>query len=759
MTHEVPMERRYLKIYIVVVLVMTLIMFATPLATNYLMSVNSEDLYYLDTYIYNNEKDSMIERKLTDDTVGLHTYKSFIPKNILSEGYLDLIVPRIRGGWHKIYFNDIKIGLIGSENDMRNHLWNGVYRFQIPSDYMDEENYITFETFSEYKIGFGDLPAFITNDHLGNRLYFLLGATFSNFYMIIIGALTSFALMEMLLFFFTKDHDNHYILYPLGVLLICIYLLDYVVLAHPLMSGLIYKKIIILALYGSAAIISFGLSKLFKQAFIKWFGLIQLLVATLLVALASDLIMLSYFYYRLNFSLSILVTTWVIISFKHYLQEKNMLSLLISVSGVLLFIPTLYDTLMLFLLEGRHTRLSVYGIVYFTLAILFISLFNYLEVQKKNFSDSKYLELESIRLKKALITDELTGLYNHRYFFELYHAIIGEYRTLHIALLDIDEFRQINEIKGHTNGDKILKEISSLIRHFVGSDGYVFRYGGEEFVIIYLKDDFEDLCNSIRLEIVKNQLLQDWSGYLPLTVSMGIVSYPTDGIEPKTLIDKCERAVTYGKLHGKNKVFCYEESMKEKLEGNESIVLQDQMLVNFIYTLSSVIDMKDPYTGKHSEEVSRYSMLIGDVLSLDETQSYALRMGGLLHDFGKLSIPDQIIEKKGKLSDEEFKLIKNHPVSGYDIVKHIVDDHEVLECVRYHHERYDGNGYPDGLKGLEIPLLSRIICVADSYHAMVSNRSYRKSLGHEYAVSELINNKGTQFDPMIVDAFLSVLEK
>jgi putative nucleotidyltransferase with HDIG domain len=169
--------------------------------------------------------------------------------------------------------------------------------------------------------------------------------------------------------------------------------------------------------------------------------------------------------------------------------------------------------------------------------------------------------------------------------------------------------------------------------------------------------------------------------------------------------------------------------------------------------------MKDEYTGKHSEEVARYAMLIAEEMALDDRQKFALRLGGLLHDFGKLSIPDTIIGKSGKLSNEEFIVIKQHPMVGYDIAKHIVDNPLVLQCVKSHHERMDGRGYPEGLIGEEIPLLSRVICVADAYHAMISTRSYRQALGHDYAMSELIKYSGSQFDSDVVEAFSRSMNK
>jgi len=512
----------------------------------------------------------------------------------------------------------------------------------------------------------------------------------------------------------------------------------------------------------SSVIMGFAVSRIYYSTNIKRFTLVVMIGSMAGIILSPDMISFSIFYNYYNLVLLILISTWIIVAFKSYFEDRRAQDYMVVISGLFLILPSIYDTFSLILYDGQYNRVSIYGIIFYSIAMLLIGIVNYIDYQKNIFSESKLLEIERSRLKRALITDELTGLNNHRYFYELFNKILEDNQeNINLIMIDIDKFRPINEFLGHTVGDSILKEIAKMIAEKVGDSGYIFRYGGEEFVVVYNGIDSEsiDLAEEIRVSVIESKNLHELSGYFPLTLSIGISSSPEHGISPRALIMKAEKAVLFAKFRGRNKVVMYNDDINVEMESTEALEIKDKLLLDFIYTLSSVVDMKDAYTGKHSEEVARYSMLIAEELDLDDHQRFALRLGGLLHDFGKLSISDSIIHKTSKLSDEEFDEIKRHPIKGYDIVKHIVDDPLVLSCVKSHHEKFDGTGYPDNLKGVEIPILSRIICVADSYHAMISNRSYRQALGHEYAVSQLLKYSGTQFDPEIVDAFMKIIKE
>ncbi|MCM3388471.1 HD-GYP domain-containing protein [Ureibacillus chungkukjangi] len=177
--------------------------------------------------------------------------------------------------------------------------------------------------------------------------------------------------------------------------------------------------------------------------------------------------------------------------------------------------------------------------------------------------------------------------------------------------------------------------------------------------------------------------------------------------------------------------------------------------------LANALDSRDHYTLHHSENVAKYSVQIARKLNLPNLSCEIIRKGALLHDIGKIGIPENILTKQDKLTDEEYEIIKNHPILGHNMIKHIVNFHKngVLDIVLYHHERYDGNGYPMGLKGKQIPLFARIVAIADSFDAMTTKRVYRDELDLEYAINEIRKNKGKQFDPELVEVFLSLFDQ
>jgi putative nucleotidyltransferase with HDIG domain len=170
------------------------------------------------------------------------------------------------------------------------------------------------------------------------------------------------------------------------------------------------------------------------------------------------------------------------------------------------------------------------------------------------------------------------------------------------------------------------------------------------------------------------------------------------------------------------------------------------------------MDAKSPWTKGHSERVTSYATAIAKAMGLNDNEIETLRIASLLHDIGKIGTYDVILDKPGRLTNEEFSLVKTHPVKGEEILKPIKQLQNILSIVRSHHERLDGNGYPDKLKGMEIPFVARIITVADSFDSMTSDRPYRPSPGKDYAISELKKYRGIQFDIQVVDAFLQVLE-
>ena len=197
------------------------------------------------------------------------------------------------------------------------------------------------------------------------------------------------------------------------------------------------------------------------------------------------------------------------------------------------------------------------------------------------------------------------------------------------------------------------------------------------------------------------------------------------------------------------------EEINEELQKTQQQL--EQAYLETIEALRYTVDAKDSYTKGHSERVSEYSVLIGKKLGITSDDIYILRIGGLFHDIGKIGVPDAILTKKEKLTDDEYKQIQNHPLIGEEILSKASIFSDILPIVKSHHEKFDGTGYPEQLKGEQIPYLARIVSVADAFDAMASRRPYRNIINKQDIINEISNNKYTQFDPNIADAFIDIL--
>jgi len=198
------------------------------------------------------------------------------------------------------------------------------------------------------------------------------------------------------------------------------------------------------------------------------------------------------------------------------------------------------------------------------------------------------------------------------------------------------------------------------------------------------------------------------------------------------------------------------ELINQKSEIELSLKKLDDAYLNTVFALSNAVDARDPYTAGHSERVSKISMLLSRELKLSEETLEILEYTGLFHDIGKMGIPDHILNKSGKLTDEEYEVIKKHPDIGINILSNVDFLAKALPIIRHHHEKYSGNGYPCGIKGEEVPLGSRIIAIADTYDAMTMDRPYRQLFSHDAAVAEIQKHSGTQFDNKLVDVFMKI---
>ena len=257
-------------------------------------------------------------------------------------------------------------------------------------------------------------------------------------------------------------------------------------------------------------------------------------------------------------------------------------------------------------------------------------------------------------------------------------------------------------------------------------------------------------------EVVEEIRKFNKSLYILLLTGHKDLAPPLDTIRRLDIQGYCEKSDKFDQL-----LLLIESGLKSIAQMREINKINkelEQAYLESIETLRYTVEAKDTYTRGHSERVSAYSVLIGEKLGLSKDDLNTLRVGGLFHDIGKIGVPDSILLKETKLSENEYSEIKNHPSIGAHILSTATIFKNVIPIVKHHHERYDGKGYPSQLKGEEIPYLARITAVADSFDAMSSRRTYRDSLPLEQVKQELEEGKGTQFDPKIAEVFLEILE-
>ncbi len=322
------------------------------------------------------------------------------------------------------------------------------------------------------------------------------------------------------------------------------------------------------------------------------------------------------------------------------------------------------------------------------------------------------------------------------------------------------DFKLFNELYGEECGDRILKWCGHIIENTVGSKGETFRFGSNEYVVLINSDEKKKVA-LIAAKIQKNFLLADEEKpdvLQPVTASVGIAFYPDTASGADELLSQAERANFYAKRDGKNCIKIYGAHTEDELE-DQQVQKHYEQIAPTIYALTAAIDAKDSYTFEHSCHVSDYAVLLAKKIGLEPNDIEIAKEAGLLHDIGKIGIPESILKKQGRLNDEEYEIMKTHVTNSIEMIHFLPNMNYVIPAVLSHHERYDGKGYPRGLKGEDIPLLGRILAVCDSFDAMTTKRTYKEAMSIDYAISELEHNKGTQFDPKLAEAFIELLKE
>jgi diguanylate cyclase (GGDEF)-like protein len=363
---------------------------------------------------------------------------------------------------------------------------------------------------------------------------------------------------------------------------------------------------------------------------------------------------------------------------------------------------------------------------------------------------------KALRAMRLALTDPLTGLGNHRHFHErLQRELLNaeeQDTPLTLCFVDIDDFKKINDRFGHPSGDRVLSQVAGRLRQ----GGEAFRLGGDEFALLLVDHD-EGTSLAAANSIVERIAGADFEHIGNVTVSAGLATFPMQGHGRDELIRLADSALYWAKEHGKNRVRLYRPDVVELAELKRLAAGPDQAArYRAAASLAKAVDARDTYTGSHSERVSELAARVANRVGLDPEQVELTRLAGSLHDLGKLAIPEEILRKPGALADSERLVLERHPQIGFRMLDSLGVD-PVADLVLHHHERWDGAGYPDGLRGESIPLGARIIFVVDAYDAMTSDRIYRPKRSSEAALAELRRCAGTQFDPGIVAAFTEEL--
>ncbi|MGZ6295615.1 MAG: HD domain-containing phosphohydrolase [Candidatus Limnocylindrales bacterium] len=369
------------------------------------------------------------------------------------------------------------------------------------------------------------------------------------------------------------------------------------------------------------------------------------------------------------------------------------------------------------------------------------------------------LDGQTEQLVEASKRDALTGLLNHGSVVAVLSEQVEKVREagtgiVGLALVDVDNFKLLNDTYSHGAGDFTLLEVSRLLRAELSQASILGRFGPDEFLVVAPPECADDLEPAIeRLREGLAELALEFGRYerLPVSVSAGVAYFPEDGDAVTELLSQATVALVEAKASGGNGVQVAGDASDDRLVAERSSfdVLQGLVIA---------VDNKDRYTKRHSEDVARYALFLADRIDLDPELRPTLHLAGLLHDVGKIGIPDTILRKPGPLTPEEYDVVKQHVALGDMIVRDLPNIDLVRGGVRHHHERWDGHGYLDRLIGEEIPIIARIMAIGDAFSAMTTTRPYRKALTVEEALLRLTDAAGSQLDPTLVVAFVEGIE-
>jgi len=365
--------------------------------------------------------------------------------------------------------------------------------------------------------------------------------------------------------------------------------------------------------------------------------------------------------------------------------------------------------------------------------------------------------------------DRLTGVANRQSLLAQLFAEVeraGRYeRALSVAFVDIDHFKAVNDSYGHAVGDVVLRGVAQTIADNLRASDMIGRYGGEEFMLILTETNVEEgavLTEKLRTLVQRQAFTIDGAPTISVTISIGIAGGIGTNLRMDTLVRDADAAMYSAKALGRNQTYIFAEPDDDARVPRAPISAAGRARAMAIgqlardaatAALASVLDPLPHYRGQPSPLIASIVVSLARQLQLPDAEIDRLRVAALLHDVGKVAVPEEILEKPAALTSSEWRTVVQHPRIGQVILEHAAAIKEAVPIILHHHERFAGHGYPYGLRANEIPLGARIVAIADAYDAMINDRPYKRAISHEQAITELRRHAGTQFDPELVELF------